>query len=47
MGLLYLDTKGVEMHEGLKTVARPLSQLPYEELCPGNGLLQALQEAYR
>jgi 2-oxoglutarate/2-oxoacid ferredoxin oxidoreductase subunit beta len=47
VGLLYLDTKGVEMHQGLKTVEKPLSQMPYEELCPGNGALQALQEAYR
>ena len=47
VGLLYLDTGGVEMHQGAKTVAAPLCQLPYEELCPGNKALQALQELYR
>jgi hypothetical protein len=35
------------MHDGAKTVDRPLSQVPYAELCPGNKALQALQEHYR
>ncbi len=48
VGLLYLDaTHGVEMHQAAKTVDTPLSQLPYEELCPGDAALQALQEGYR
>ncbi len=47
VGLLYLDTRGVEMHQSLKTVDLPLSQLPYESLCPGDAALQALQEGYR
>jgi 2-oxoglutarate ferredoxin oxidoreductase subunit beta len=47
LGLLYLDTRGVEMHEGMKTVETPLARLPYEDLCPGNATLQALQEAFR
>jgi 2-oxoglutarate ferredoxin oxidoreductase subunit beta len=46
-GLLYLDEGGVEMHAGAKTVERPLSQLPFEELCPGSAALEKLQEAYR
>jgi 2-oxoglutarate ferredoxin oxidoreductase subunit beta len=46
-GLLFVDEAGVEMHEGAKTVDTPLSQLPFEQLCPGNAALQALQKAYR
>jgi 2-oxoglutarate ferredoxin oxidoreductase subunit beta len=47
VGLLYLDESGVEMHAAAKTVARPLAQLPYDELCPGSAALEKLQEAYR
>jgi len=47
VGLLFLDEGGVEMHEGAKTVDAPLTQLRYEDLCPGNALLQKLQDAYR
>ena len=47
MGLLFLDENGVEMHAAAKTVKRPLSQVPYEELCPGNAALRKLQEGYR
>jgi 2-oxoglutarate/2-oxoacid ferredoxin oxidoreductase subunit beta len=47
VGLLFVDEGGVEMHEGAKTVERPLAQVPYAELCPGNSALQALQEHYR
>jgi 2-oxoglutarate ferredoxin oxidoreductase subunit beta len=47
VGLLYLGTSGVEMHDGAKTVKTPLAQLPYEELCPGKSALDKLQQAYR
>jgi 2-oxoglutarate/2-oxoacid ferredoxin oxidoreductase subunit beta len=47
VGLLYLDESGVEMHEGNKTVKRPLSEVPYEELCPGTVALEAFQQGYR
>jgi 2-oxoglutarate ferredoxin oxidoreductase subunit beta len=47
VGLLFVDEQGVEMHEGAKTVDRPLAQVPYEELCPGDAALQELQEEYR
>jgi len=47
VGLLYLDTVGVEMHAAAKTVDTPLSQLPFADLCPGDAALQALQEGYR
>lgn len=47
VGLLYLDDKGVEMHEDMKTVDTPLTRVPYEELCPGSAALDRLQELYR
>jgi 2-oxoglutarate ferredoxin oxidoreductase subunit beta len=47
VGLLFVDERGIEMHEGAKTVKKPLSQLPFEELCPGSAALDALQETYR
>jgi 2-oxoglutarate/2-oxoacid ferredoxin oxidoreductase subunit beta len=46
-GLLFVDEGGVEMHEGMKTVDAPLSQLSFSELCPGDAALQSLQKAYR
>lgn len=47
IGLLYLDEDGVEMHAGNKTVQRPLSELPFDELCPGSAALEKLQQKYR
>jgi 2-oxoglutarate ferredoxin oxidoreductase subunit beta len=47
VGLLFLDAHGVEMHQGAKTVDKPLVDVPFEELCPGNAALQALQQMYR
>ncbi len=47
-GLLFLDPDGAtEMHDGNRTVATPLSELPYERLCPGAAALAALQDSYR
>ena len=47
-GLLFLDPDGgVEMHEAAKTVDAPLSQLPYEQLCPGSEALDKLMQGYR
>jgi 2-oxoglutarate ferredoxin oxidoreductase subunit beta len=36
-----------EMHELNKTVATPLVNLPYEQLCPGSAALAALMDEYR
>jgi 2-oxoglutarate ferredoxin oxidoreductase subunit beta len=47
MGLLFLDEGGTEMHAGAKTVKQPLSQVPFQELCPGSAALRKLQDAYR
>ena len=46
-GLLYLDTKAVEMHQMSGTVDVPLTKIPYEKLCPGSAKLDALQNKYR
>ena len=47
VGLLYLDERGVEMHESNRTVKRPLAEVPFEDLCPGKATLEKLQEGYR
>jgi 2-oxoglutarate ferredoxin oxidoreductase subunit beta len=47
LGLLFVDEKGLEMHQAAKTIAQPLAQLPYEALCPGSAALEKFQEAYR
>ncbi|MEJ7734883.1 MAG: 2-oxoacid:ferredoxin oxidoreductase subunit beta [Polyangiaceae bacterium] len=47
IGLLYIDENGVEMHDGNKTVQRALSEVPFEELCPGREALEKLQQKYR
>ena len=47
-GLLYIDDEGGdEMHALNRTVQRPLVELPYAELCPGNAQLQELMGEYR
>jgi 2-oxoglutarate ferredoxin oxidoreductase subunit beta len=46
-GLLYVDEHGQEMHTLNKTVAKPLVELPFAELCPGNAPLQELMADYR
>jgi 2-oxoglutarate ferredoxin oxidoreductase subunit beta len=46
-GLLYLDESTTDMHAVNKTTSRPLVELPYEELCPGNSALSALMEDFR
>jgi 2-oxoglutarate ferredoxin oxidoreductase subunit beta len=46
-GLLFIDEDGADMHAVWKTVATPLVDLTYEQLCPGNAALQALMEKYR
>jgi hypothetical protein len=35
------------MHEQSNTVATPLTQLPYDVLCPGNQELEKLQRRFR
>jgi 2-oxoglutarate ferredoxin oxidoreductase subunit beta len=46
-GLLYIDEGAPEMHAVYDTDVRPLIDIPYEELCPGNAALAELMEEYR
>jgi len=46
-GLLYVDAAAADMHGTLRTVERPLSELPFEELCPGAEALEKIQEGFR
>ena len=46
-GLLYISADSADMHEQIGTVAAPLNQLPYEDLCPGSAELDALQRRFR
>jgi 2-oxoglutarate ferredoxin oxidoreductase subunit beta len=46
-GLLFIDEGGKDMHAVSKTVPTPLVDIPFKELCPGNGALQKLMEKYR
>src|SRR3954452_2924160 len=46
-GLLYLSPDSPDMHEQSNTVATPLVQVPYSELCPGGAELEKLQKRFR
>jgi 2-oxoglutarate ferredoxin oxidoreductase subunit beta len=46
-GLLFIDETGRDMHSVSGTVETPLVDLPFEQLCPGNGELQKLMERFR
>jgi len=46
-GLLYIDEAEPDMHGVNATTATPLNRVPYEELCPGQEALAALQKRFR
>jgi 2-oxoglutarate/2-oxoacid ferredoxin oxidoreductase subunit beta len=46
-GLLYVDPDVQDMHEMNQTPEGPLTEVPYEKLCPGAEALEALQEDWR
>jgi 2-oxoglutarate ferredoxin oxidoreductase subunit beta len=46
-GLLYIDQGNPDMHEVNGTIEPALTSIPYEDLCPGNDMLQKLMEEYR
>src|SRR6185503_6708679 len=46
-GLLYLSPDSSDVHEQNDTVATPLTQLTYEDLCPGSAELEKLQARFR
>jgi 2-oxoglutarate ferredoxin oxidoreductase subunit beta len=46
-GLLYIDPDSADMHGQAGTVPGALTQMPFEQLCPGDAALQALQQRFR
>ena len=46
-GLLYISPDSSDVHEQSNTVTTPLTQLPFEELCPGSAELERLQRRFR
>jgi 2-oxoglutarate ferredoxin oxidoreductase subunit beta len=46
-GLFFVDTNSRDMHDISGTTEVPLSQVPYEKLCPGSAALDELQKSFR
>ena len=46
-GLLYLSADSQDMHTQIGTIAEPLYNQPFEQLCPGNAELLKLQGRFR
>jgi 2-oxoglutarate ferredoxin oxidoreductase subunit beta len=46
-GLLHITPDSQDLHAQNDTVPMPLTQLPYDQLCPGNAELQKLQQRFR
>jgi 2-oxoglutarate ferredoxin oxidoreductase subunit beta len=46
-GLFFVDTQSRDMHDISGTTDVPLSQLPFEKLCPGSAALDELQKSFR
>jgi 2-oxoglutarate ferredoxin oxidoreductase subunit beta len=46
-GLIYMDKESQDTHEMIDTVQKPLNKLTEEELCPGNNVLQSINESFR
>ncbi len=46
-GLLYIDDTAPDMHAMNNTARTPLTQVPYEKLCPGSAALDELMQEYR
>ncbi|HKK07574.1 MAG TPA: 2-oxoacid:ferredoxin oxidoreductase subunit beta, partial [Gemmatimonadota bacterium] len=46
-GLLHIDPAAEEMHDVMGTVATPLVDLPYEDLCPGREKLAEITASFR
>jgi len=46
-GLLYINTDTSDLHEIENTVDKPLNQFSKADLCPGNAVLQNINESFR
>ena len=45
-GLLYMDPGHGDMHDLSGTIPTPLTQIPFEQLCPGAKVLEDMQEDF-
>lgn len=46
-GMLYIDPLAADCHEIMDTVQKPLNELVEEDLCPGNKVLQSINDSFR
>jgi 2-oxoglutarate ferredoxin oxidoreductase subunit beta len=46
-GLLYIDSQAGDLHQALKTSARPLNAMAESDLCPGATVLAKLNAGLR
>ncbi len=46
-GLLYVNEAQQDLHDVLNTSARPLTEIPWAELCPGSQALERINAALR
>ena len=46
-GMLYVDPDAADCHEIMDTVHTPLNELTEDDLCPGNGALDSINESFR
>ena len=46
-GLIYLNEDAIDLHQRLKTTARPLNALAEQDLCPGSKALDAINASLR
>lgn len=46
-GLLYVDTDPQDLHQIIDTVEKPLNTLNKKALCPGNEVLQTINDSFR
>ena len=46
-GILFIDESQPDMHGVLGSTDKPLTQIPYDKLCPGSGELEKLMEEFR
>ncbi|HUM51287.1 MAG TPA: hypothetical protein PK431_05700, partial [Chitinophagales bacterium] len=46
-GLIYIDEKSHDLHDMIGTVKQPLNTLTEKELCPGNAVLESINQDHR
>lgn len=46
-GLIYLNEDADDTHSKINSVDKPLNSLPQKDVCPGSGVLDALNEGFR